>query len=570
MVLRNRAILTLGLIVGLSLPAGGATLPSAWPYPGGEPVRATHGMVSSISPAASRIGLGVLRSGGNAIDAAVAMAFALAVVWPEAGNLGGGGFMVARDAAGHAYALDYREMAPSRASHDMFLGPDGQLIAGLSLHSRLGVGVPGTVRGLYEAHRRLGKRAWAGLIQPAIRLARQGFLVDAALASSLARGQADLRRDPEASRIFLRGGQPLKRGDRLVQRDLAQTLQLVAEKGPAGFYRGSVARAIAQDMARSSALITEQDLAGYQAKWREPLIFSYRRYQVISMPPPSSGGVLLGEMLQMLALDRLKTLPYHSVPMIHLIAEVERRAFADRNAYLGDPDFIANPLRRLLHPSYLFVRHESIDMNRATPAFSTQPGLGEHPETTHFVVADQAGNVVSNTYTLNGAFGCGVVAPGTGVLYNDEMDDFAAKPGTPNLFGLVQGERNAIAPHKRMLSSMSPTIVLDPRQRFFMALGSPGGSTIPTTTMQVMINVLDYGMNVREAVSAPRFHHQGLPDEIVVEDHGFDPQVLAALQAMGHPIATRSLGDAHAIMVAPDGQFEGWADPRHGGLALGY
>lgn len=571
MLRRPLALVLISLALGHA-PARAAApqWPATWAQRPAAPARGVHGMASTIAPLATQVGVQVLRDGGNAVDAAVAIGFALAVTWPEAGNVGGGGFMVVRDPAGHAFALDYRETAPARASRDMFLDAEGAVRPGLSLDTRLGVGTPGTVRGLHEAHRRLGTRPWTSLVRPAIALARDGFVVNDALARSFARRAEALGRDPEARRIFQPQGRPLIKGERLVQPELARTLEAIALQGPDGFYQGAVGAAIARDMAAHQGLLGAADLAGYRAHWREPISFSYRGYRVLSMPPPSSGGVLLGQMLGMLEQDALGAMPYHGASMIHLITEVERRAYADRNAYLGDPDFVGNPVGALLDPGYLRARRASIDPERATPEFSRHPGLDECPQTTHFVVADQAGWAVSNTYTLNGAFGCAIVAPGTGVLYNNEMDDFAAKPGTPNLFGLVQGPRNAIAPGKRMLSSMSPTLVLDPRGRFYMAAGSPGGSTIPTTTLQVLLNVLDHGMNAFDAVSAPRFHHQGLPDEIVVEEGGFDPAVLQALEAQGHPLRTRRLGDAHAIVVAPDGHFEGGADPRNGGLALGY
>lgn len=552
--------------------------PEAWPYPAkGEPVRAARGMVASVSPIASRVGVDVLKAGGNAFDAAVAVGFAMAVTWPEAGNLGGGGFMVARDAQGRTYALDYRETAPAKAHRDMFLDAAG-IPTDKSLTHRLGAGTPGTVRGLHEAHAKLGKLPWKTVLAPAIRLAEEGFIVDKGLAASLEKYQDDLRRDLEAARIFLPNGKPPREGDRLVQKDLAATLRRIADHGPDGFYKGRTAELIARDMAQNGGLITAQDLADYQARWRDPITFTYRGRKVISMPPPSSGGMLLAQILTMLEGDSLATLGYHTPQMMHLVAEVERRAYADRNAYLGDPDFVQNPLERLLDLGYLKARRATVNLDKATPEFSTRPGLDqpaeavpEHPETTHYVVADAAGNVVSNTYTLNGAYGSGIVVPGTGMLLNNEMDDFAVKPGTANLYGLVQGERNAIAPKKRMLSSMSPTIVLDAQGRFEMAVGSPGGSTIPTTTLQVITNVIDYGMNARQAIEAPRFHHQGLPQTIDVEANGFPPETLDSLKAKGHPIHVReALGDAQLILRRPDGTLEGWADPRKGGLAVGY
>ncbi len=558
-------------IVLAPLSVQAAVAPPQWPYPAkGEPTRATKGMVSSASPIASRVGVEILKQGGNAVDAAIAVGFAMAVTWPEAGNIGGGGFMVVRDAAGKTYALDYRETAPAASTRTMFLDAQGN-VTDASLTSRLGAGTPGTVRGFHDAHTKLGKLPWKALVEPAVRLAQEGFVVDKGLAASFANYQADLRRDPEAARIFLPQGKPLKAGERLVQKELAATLRLIADHGSAGFYQGRTAGLIDRDMAKNGGIMTAKDLADYRAKWREPITFTYRGKKVISMPPPSSGGMLLAQILTMLEGDNLAKLGYHTPAMMHLLAEVERRAYADRNTYLGDPDFVKNPLAQLLDPGYLKARRATVDLNKATPEFSTRPGLGEVPETTHYVVADAQGNVVSNTYTLNGAFGSAIVVPGTGMLLNNEMDDFAAKPGTPNLYGLVQGERNAVAPGKRMLSSMSPSIVLDAQGRFLMAVGTPGGSTIPTTTLQVMTNVIDYGMNARQAIEAPRFHHQGLPQTIDVEANGFAPETLKALEAMGHPIHVRAwLGDAQLILRRPDGTLEGWADPRKGGLAVGY
>ncbi len=558
------------------LAAHANSAPPHWPYAAkGAPIRASQGMVSSVSPIASRVGVDILKQGGNAVDAAIAVGFAMAVTWPEAGNIGGGGFLVARDAKGQTYALDYRETAPSRSRRDMFLDARGNATEA-SLTSRLGAGTPGTVHGFQSAHAKLGHLPWKTLVAPAIRLAQEGFIVDQGLSASLGNFQADLRRNPEASRIYLKDGKALKVGDRLVQTDLAGTLRLIADHGPAGFYQGRTAQLIARDMAANGGIVTEADLAEYRSKWREPISFTYRGRTIISMPPPSSGGMLLAGILSMLEGDDLSRLGYHSPRMMHLVAEAERRAFADRNTYLGDPDFVKNPLAQLLDPTYLKNRRATVDMTRATPEFSTRPGLEEAgldevPETTHYVVADAKGNVVSNTYTLNGAYGSGIVVPGTGILLNNEMDDFAAKPGSPNLYGLVQGERNAIAPRKRMLSSMSPSIVLDASGRFLMAVGTPGGSTIPTTTLQVITNVIDFGMNARQAIEAPRFHHQGLPQTLDVEANGFAPETLKALEAMGHPIHVRpALGDAQLILRRSDGSLEGWADPRKGGLAVGY
>ncbi|MBO9542211.1 gamma-glutamyltransferase [bacterium] len=569
---RSVLLVSMALLVGASTAQGAALpIPGDWPYPvTGEPTRAAHAMVSTVSPLASRIGLDVLKRGGNAVDATVAVGFALAVTWPEAGNIGGGGVMLIRDAKGNLKGLDYRETAPAEAHRDMFQGParPGERP---SLHGHLAVGTPGTVRGLWVAHRQLGRLRWPELLQPAIALARDGFVVDPALAASLQDRAALLSRNPEASRIFQPKGKPLVAGERLVQTDLAQTLRQIAERGPEGFYKGPVAEAIAADMAQHGGIVSEKDLASYRAKWRSPLKARYRGHTVISMPPPSAGGVMLLGALQMIADDDPRKLGFHSVPMIHLLAEVERRVYVDRNTYLGDPDFITVPLDKLLAPSYARERRASIDPKRATPVYAMKPGL-EGPQTTSYVVVDREGCAVSNTYSLNDSFGSGVVAPGTGVLLNGVMDNFTTQPGLPNFYGLVQGEANAIAPGKRMLTSKTPTIVLDPKDRLLLVLGTPGGASTPVTILQVLINVLDYGMTLKEAINAPRFRHQGLPDRIDFEPRGFLPGTLSALAAMGHHVHVEKepMGDVKAIAVTPSGTREGYADPRRGGVALGY
>ncbi|MNX77729.1 Gamma-glutamyltranspeptidase precursor [compost metagenome] len=567
---RALCLLTMALLVaGLGVQDG--AIPRDWAYPvAGEPIRAPHAMVSTVSPLASRIGLDVLKRGGNAVDAAVAVAFALAVTWPEAGNIGGGGLMLLRDPKGKSWGLDYRETAPAKARRDMYWkpAPPGE---DPSLHGHLAVATPGTVQGLWAAHRKLGRLRWRELIQPAIALARDGFVVDDALAASMLDRAPLLRKNPEAARIFLVEGKPLPAGARLVQTDLARTLRLIADMGPDGFYKGRVARAIATDMRRHGGIVTEKDLASYRSKWRAPLEVRYRGHTVISMPPPSAGGVVLLGALQMLAGDDLRKLGFHSPAMIHLLAEVERRVYADRDAYLGDPDFTPVPVNRLLAPGYAARRRATIDPARATPAYSAKPGL-EGPQTTSYAIIDREGAAVSNTTSLNDSFGSGVVAPGTGVLLNGVMDNFTTKPGTPNFYGLVQGEANAIAPGKRMLTSKAPTMVLDPQGRLVLALGSPGGASIPITLLQVLINMLDYGMNLKEAVNAPRFRHQGLPYRIDFEPRGFLPETLSALSAMGHHVHVerQPIGDVKAVAVTPSGEREGYADPRRGGAALGY
>ncbi|HEY9899796.1 MAG TPA: gamma-glutamyltransferase [Pantanalinema sp.] len=561
------------LACGISAQAADLGTPNEWPYPmEGEPARSAHAMVSTVSPLASKIGVDILKRGGNAVDAAVAIGFVLAVTWPEAGNIGGGGLMMIRDPEGGLEGLDYRETAPAEARHDMFMGPqaDGEE---RSLHGHLAVGTPGTVRGFWIAHRQKGKLPWAELLKPAIALAREGFVVDAALARSFEDRAALLRKNPEAARIFLDRGKPRRAGSRLVQTELAHTLRLIAERGPDGFYKGPVAEAIASDMARSGGILSEGDLAAYRTRWRPPLSIRYHGYTVATMPPPSAGGFVLLAALQMVEHDDFKRIGFHSVSMIHLLAEVERRVYADRNTYIGDPDFSAVPIGELLDSAYLARRRASIDPRRATPENSLRPGqLAEPPQTTSYVVVDRHGGAVSNTTSLNDAFGSGVVAPGTGVLLNGVMNNFAIRPGTPNFYGLAQGEPNAIAPGKRMITSKAPTVVLDPKGRLFMVLGTPGGASIPATLLQVLINVIDYGMNLKEAINAPRFRHQALPERIEVEAGGFVPGTLKALEEMGHHvhIASSSIGDVKAVAVTPGAEREGYADPRRGGTSMGY
>lgn len=559
-------------------PAPGASPQAVAPNPAPwwfqappAPLVAKHGAVSSVSGIASGIGADVLKRGGNAVDAAVAVALALAVVYPEAGNIGGGGFMVLRTADGKTAALDYRETAPARAGRDMYLDASGNM-TDKSLVGALASGVPGTVAGLAEAHKRYGKRPWAELVAPSVKLAEQGFVVNGYLAASLQRSDGLLSKFPESARVFKAGGRMPKAGERLRQPDLASTLKAIAAQGARGFYQGRVAQAIAADQKANGGIITAADLAGYKAVWRNPVAFSYRGYKVISMPPPSSGGVTLAEIMNIVEGYDLKGAGWHSPQHLHWMIEAERRAYADRNEYLGDPDFVKHqPLATLMSKEYAAKRRATILPNKATPQYNTKPGLGESTETTHFSVVDQWGNAVSNTYTLNGNYGSGVVAKGTGVLMNNEMDDFTSKPGTPNLFGLVQGARNAIAPGKRMLSSMSPSLVLDPKGQLFMAVGSPGGSTIITSVFQVISNVVDFGLPLNFAVSLPRVHHQGLPDTLQYEVGGLPASSLEAIARMGHASVPRErIGDVEAILRRPDGTLEAVADPRRQGQAAGH
>lgn len=562
--------------------AGAVTFPAAWLYPSGEaPVRANRGMVVSTDEYASQVGIDILEAGGNAMDAAVATAFALAVVNPEAGNIGGGGFMLAR-MDGEVFSLDYREKAPLAATRDMFLDADGNL-TDRSVVGHLAAGVPGTVMGLSEAHSRFGALPWNQVIEPAITLA-EGFEVRARLVASLTATTRSLRLFAATEEIFLPGGSVPEIGDRFVQADLAATLRRIQELGPAGFYEGETADLIVAEMARGGGIITHEDLLAYRAAWRDPIAFAYRDYQVYSMPPSSSGGATMGAIANMVEQWDLNTMGWQSPEAIHVMVESFKRAYADRNEILADPDFVDMPIEEMVSDEYAAKRAASISLDRATPSSEIHPGLSavdEGTNTTHFSVVDEAGNAVAITTTINSWFGNKVVVEGAGFLLNNEMDDFSAKPGTPNQFGLVQGENNAVAPGKRMLSAMTPTLVLRPDGELFFVTGTPGGSTIITTVFQTIMNTVDFGMNVADAVNAPRIHHQHLPDAVVYEYRGMDSTTAEALRALGHTLVERDpgppesyfqggiSGDVQAIMVMEDGSLEAWSDPRRGGRAIG-
>lgn len=540
------------------------------------PVRAPHGMVASVDAIASRVGVDVMKRGGNAIDAAVAIALTLAVTWPEAGNLGGGGFMLIRKADGTAVALDYRERAPLAATRDMYLDANGNVIKDASLVGYKAIGVPGTVAGLALASKRYGKLPWRDLVEPARKLAAGGFPVSQYLANSLHGKQtlARLKLFPESWRIFERSGKPYQQGEIFVQPDLARTLARI-QRDPRDFYRGVTAKRIVADMKAHGGLITAEDLAKYEPKVRTPLRGTYRGYEVITMPPPSSGGIAVIEMLNMLDGYDLRGMGWHSSEEVHTIIEVMRRAYADRARYLGDTDFAKVPVTGLLSRAYAEKRRGDIDPAHATPSAEIQAGDPmpyESPQTTHFTIADREGNIVASTYTLNESYGSAVTARGTGFLLNDEMDDFTSKPGVPNTYGLIQGEANAIQPRKRPLSSMTPTIVAKDGKAFF-AIGSPGGATIINTVLQVIVNVIDFDMNLQQAIDAPRFHHQWLKDEIQWEPFEFSKDTWDALTRMGHIFREKPgyIGDAHGVMIDPkDGMRLGASDPRRGGEAVGY
>jgi gamma-glutamyltranspeptidase/glutathione hydrolase len=552
------------------------TTESAWR----EPVRAPHGMVASTERIASQIGVDVMKRGGNAVDAAVATAFALAVVYPSAGNLGGGGFMMIRRSDGTATAIDYREVAPVAATRDMYLGPDGELIKGNG-SSTLGyraVGVPGTVAGMAFALKKYGsgKLSWPQLIEPARKLAGEGFTVTHRLEKLLEDHQDILSPFADSRRIFLRDGKAYHEGEVLRQPELAATLGRLQKKGARDFYEGETARLIAEDMQHSRGLITNDDLRGYIVKERIPLRGTYRGYGIISMPPPSSGGAVLLEMLNILEGFDLRKLHPFSSEYYHLLVEAMRRAYADRAEYMGDTDFGLVPIDGLIDKAYAERQRSTINPDRASLSSEISAGKPtgyESAQTTHFTIVDATGNAVSNTYTLNGWFGSGVVAKGTGVLLNNEMDDFTSKPGQPNMFGAIQSERNAIAPRKHPLSSMTPTFVLRPDGSLYFAIGTPGGTTITNTVLQVISNVIDHGMNLEEAIDSPRIHHQWLPDEIRDEPLGLSADTRRALEARGHRFASEPIymSDAQGIMIEEKtGMRLGASDARQEGAAVGY
>ena len=556
-----------------------------------------NAMVTSAHPLATEAGVEILKRGGNAIDAAVATTLAISVVEPFSAGIGGGGFMLTKMGK-DIKSLDFRERAPLKASRNMYLDAQGKVRPNASLEGHLAAGVPGTIAGLAAAHKQYGKLPWRTVVAPAIKLAREGFNVSEIYTEQAKSKQQLLASNPAAREIFTRNGQPLQPGDRLIQRDLARTLIAVA-RNPQNFYTGSIASAIDRDMRQNKGLITLADLKSYQPKWREPVCGKFRQYNVCSMAPPSSGGVHLLQILNTIGSTDLAALGWHSPDALHLLIESMRIAYADRSEYLGDPDFNRVPVSALTNPAYGNKRRQEINLDRARPSTTVQPATpellkqfddrpvgvsggtppptatqptqprSESLETSHLTIVDRDRNVVSLTFTVNYRFGAGVVVPGTGILLNDEMDDFAIAPGVPNVFGLVGGEKNSIAPGKTPLSSMTPTIVTE-NGRFRLAIGAPGGSTIITTVLQILLNVLEYKMDVGAAVSAGRIHHQWLPDRVNVDPWGFDPATLAELRRRGHQIEARSYwGNANAIGQLPDGRLEGAADPRGEGTARG-
>ena len=534
----------------------------------------SDGMVASRSALASQVGAEILRGGGNAIDAAVATGFALAVTHPSAGNLAGGGFMVIRLADGTVMTNDHRERAPIAASRDMYLDQAGNVVPGLSTYSHLAVGVPGTVDGLLAVLEKYGTMSRNEVLRPAIRLARLGFPIDRDMARDLEAQLPGMQKYPASVAIFSNKGKPWQRGDVLIQKDLAKTLDLIRRGGRDGFYAGRTADLLVKEMQNGGGLITLADLSEYKSVWRAPVVGQYRGHEILSMPPPSSGGALLVQMLNMLEPFDLQKMGYGSADAVHVLVEAERRAYADRAEHLGDPDFVKVPVEQLTDKVYAQRRFADFDPAKASRSADIGAGSwpAESPDTTHASFIDKQGNAVSYTTTLNLSYGSKIVAAGTGMLLNNEMDDFSAKPDTPNAFGLLGREANAIAPRKRMLSSMTPTIVVKDGKTLLVT-GSPGGSTIITTTLQLIVNVIDHGMNLSDAVSSPRVHHQWQPDAILYEQRGLSPDTVRILESRGH-LGLRSwpypggIGDANSVMRV-EGGYAGMADPRNPGGAAG-
>ncbi|WP_395703489.1 gamma-glutamyltransferase [Aquabacterium sp.] len=566
----------------LGAAACAATLgASAWAA-SQAPVAAENGMVVTAQHLATRVGVDVLKDGGNAVDAAVAVGYALAVVYPAAGNLGGGGFMTIQLADGRKTFLDFREKAPLAASANMYLDKDGNVVPGLSTKGHLAVGVPGSVAGMELALAKYGTMKRAALMAPAIQYAREGFVLQQGDVDLLRTATEDFKKDPATAAIFLNRGQPFQPGDKLVQEDLAATLKAISDKGAAGFYQGTVGAAIVASSQAGKGLLTQADLDQYKTREMAPVECDYRGYRVVSAPPPSSGGVIICEILNVLEGYPLKEWGFRSAQAVHVQIEAMRHAYVDRNSYLGDPDFVKNPLERLLSKDYAAQLRHVIDPHKAGVSKDIKPGVAPHEgsNTTHYSIVDKWGNAVSVTYTLNDWFGARVTAAKTGVLLNDEMDDFTAKIGVPNLYGLVQGQANSIAPGKRPLSSMSPTIVSKDGKPV-MVVGTPGGSRIITAVLHTIVNVIDYGMNVQEAVDAPRFHQQWLPEATNVEAFALSPDTRKILEGMGHKFAgAQPANHLAAILIGaptlggqPVGRnrFYGANDPRRNtGLALGY
>ena len=550
-------------------------LVSGLPAASRDPVRAKKGMVVAADPIAANVGLRILKQGGNAVDAAVAVGFALAVTYPGAGNIGGGGFMLMRFADGTVKSLDYRETAPAAATRDMFLDKNGNVVEQKSTRGHLSCGVPGSVAGMMYAQHRYGRLTRAQVLKPAIELAEKGFHLHYRLADDLERMIPEFSEFRGSKKSFTKNGKPYKEGDLFQQKDLAKTLKRIRDKGRDGFYKGETARLMVAEMKRGGGMISLKDLEDYSSVIRDPIIGSYRGYEIISVGPPSSGGIGLVQFLNILEGYRPREFSWNSSKTVHWMTEAMRRVFADRAEFLGDPDFVKMPVRWLTSKSYADQRRMSIDSAKATPSDQISHGIqppAESDHTTHYSVIDRYGNCVSVTTTLNDAFGSKVVVTGAGFLLNNEMDDFSTKPGIPNTYGLVGGSANSVAPGKRMLSSMTPTIVLK-EGKPFMIIGSPGGLAIVTTVAQVIVNVVDFKMTIQEAIDAPRFHHQWLPDRIMYEERALSQDAIDNLKAMGYTLHMRegALGLAEGIMIdRKRGLLLGATDPRGYGEAVGY
>lgn len=530
-----------------------------------HPVFGKQGMVASEQELATQVGVEILQQGGNAVDAAVAVGFALAVVLPNAGNIGGGGFMVLHDGkSGENFTVDFREMAPSKASRDMYLDEQGNVVDGKSLYTHFAVGVPGTVAGMEYALKKWGSLPLEKVIAPAIKLAEEGFIVSNTLAATLQEETETLGKWESSKKIFFKNDRPLVAGERLVQADLANSLRQIAQQGAKAFYEGEIAQKIVAEMEKHNGLITLEDMKGYQSVERKPIVGEYRGYKIVTMPPPSSGGIHLVQILNMLENYSLVDSGSNSAETIHYLAETMKLAYADRSEYLGDPDFVKIPVTGLTSKDYAKELIKAIDPDKARPAAEIKPGKPqpyESDQTTHYSVMDKAGNAVAVTYTLNLNFGSGIVAEGTGILLNNEMDDFSAKPGVANAFGLIGGDANAVEGKKRPLSSMTPTLVLK-NDKPWLVTGSPGGARIITTVLQSILNTIDHGMNPAEAIVTPRVHHQWLPDELRVEE-GLSPDTLKLLVERGHKISEKAPMGRIQIIQALDDGFYGYSDPRN-------
>ena len=571
---RSSRYISLCLVIAILVPFHAGVLGSVR-----EPVYAKHAMVASQHPIASRIGVDILKAGGNAVDAAIGVGLALAVVYPEAGNIGGGGFMLVRKPNGETAAIDYREMAPAAAKRDVFVDKHGNLIKGEG-SSDVGYrasGVPGTLAGFELAFKKhgSGKVKWADLVEPARVVAENGYVLTHRLAELFKSYKETLSRYPESKRVFLKDGAFYEGGELFRQPDLAKTLARVKREGASDFYRGETARMIAADMKANNGLITFEDLGKYVAKERTPLKGNYRGHEIITMPPPSSGGIVMLQVLNMLEGFDVRAMGANSAAKSHLFIEASRRAFADRAEYMADPDFADVPTSKLIDKNYAVARRNTIDPTKAGTSATIGHGavqISEGTETTHFTVIDKDGMVVSNTYTINDLYGSRVTIKGTGVLMNDEMDDFAARPGVPNIFGLIQGERNRVQGGKRPLSSMTPTIVLRKDGSFWFALGARGGPRIISAVMQSVMNVIDHDMNIQDAIDSPRIHHQWLPDEILFEPNGISPDTRKILDSYGHKFVAKpgNIASATGIMVTDKGLRMGAIDSRSDGEAIGY